>query len=501
NNSVGFEKGAKRPVISFINAEGCLERETSNVSQLNTFADLTVDCGIGNPGAVGLRFIANNSGKIENVSVIGNDSDTGIQLAVGCEGVFRNITVSGFDTGVYAYKTSVCVLDDFCFTDISGATVRAGRGSAAFQRFSEKDLERIEFIEENGNYAILGDSLPAGFAGNTVYSVDNFGSVYQNGCHIGNVENAEYIGNPEDKCVFTAGSCAVVEDCGAVGDGKTDSTAAIQRAFNSGRETVLFSGGHYLVNGSIKVPSTVKRIDFMFCDFFAGESLVSGKVPALFDVCENSDNLLTIKNLYTFEQFYGHFRLIAHNAKRDILLEDLHTQTAAMYYNTVPGSRVYLDNCACTVGTYSNDCIISRKGFKPEFCNVIPYEFHGQTVTAFNLNPERADIEVLNDNSLLSVCGFKVEGPGTAIKTVNGGKTEVFVFSCGIGDITAKNALFVNVDSDVYLVGGKIFGVTDNLDYNLILDSKIGEKHKKVYKKELPKVTKYRVDYTLIDKR
>ena len=53
----------------------------------------------------------------------------------------------------------------------------------------------------------------------------------------------------------------------------------------------------------------------------------------------------------------------------------------------------------------------------------------------------------------------------------------------------------------MYIFGGMIFGVTDNLDYNLILDSKIGERYKKVYKKELPKVTKYRVDYTLIDKR
>ena len=132
---------------------------------------------------------------------------------------------------------------------------------------------------------------------------------------------------------------------------------------------------------------------------------------------------------------------------------------------------------------------------------MIPYEFHSQNVSAFNLNPERADIEVLNDNSRLTVYGFKVEGPGTAVKTVNGGKTAVFVFSCGIGDKTAKNALFENSNSDVYLFAGKIFGVTDELDYNLILNSEHNGIIRRVYKSELEEVTKYCVNYTLIDKK
>ena len=132
---------------------------------------------------------------------------------------------------------------------------------------------------------------------------------------------------------------------------------------------------------------------------------------------------------------------------------------------------------------------------------MIPFEFHGQSVTAFNLNPERADIEVLNDNSFLTVYGFKVEGPGTAVKTENGGKTAIIVYSCGIGDITAKNPLFENDNSDVYLIGGKIFGVSKELDYNLILNSRKSRSENKVYKCELEKITEYRVDYTVFDKR
>ncbi|MBQ9355118.1 MAG: hypothetical protein IJT84_05500 [Clostridia bacterium] len=501
DNCNGFEEGSKKPVLSLINAKGCLEIETSNVSQLNTISGLTVDCGSGNAGAVGIRFIANNSGRIENVCVKGVKSDTGIQLAVGTEGVFKNISVIGFKTGVYAYKTSVCVFDGFNFENVMGDTVCTGNGSAVFTGFTSGDFNKIKFIKENGNYVIAHQNENTKFGGNKVYSVDTCGCIYENNRYIGKSDIENNLAIPEDELNLTKDNYTVVEDYGAISDGKTDSTSAIQKAFDSGKEIILFSGGHYLVDGNITIPKSVKKIDFMFCDFFAGKNLISGGTDALFTVIEDSDLPLRIENLYTFEQFYGHFRLICHAAKRDLILKDLHTQTAAMYFNTVAGSRVYIDNCACTVGTYSNDCIIARKGFEPEFCSMIPFEFHEQKVTAFNLNPERADVEVLNDNSELMVYGFKVEGPGTAVKTENGGKTAIIVYSCGIGDITAKNALFQNNNSDIYLIGGKIFGVSDELDYNLILNSRKGEQHNKVYKCELAAITKYRVDYSVIDKR
>ncbi|MBO4733511.1 MAG: hypothetical protein J5662_03450 [Clostridia bacterium] len=500
DNCGGFKEGGSKPVLSLINEEGALENALSNVSQMNTVADLTVDCGTGNPGAAGLRFIANNSGRIENVSVNGNNSDTGIQLAAGSEGVIRNVSISGFKTGIYAYKTSVCVYDRISFFDISGSPVSTGRSSAVFCDFAVKDNGEIEFFDKNGNYAVI-NCLAANSGDNQVCFVNSAGDVFENGKEIESVDFTHISKLPRYSPEINAGNYAVVEDYGAVGDGAVDSTAAIQKAFDSGKEIILFTGGHYLVNGNITVPKTVKKIDFMFCDFFAGENLINGTADALFTVNEAGDIPLFMEHLYTFEQFYGHFRLVCHAARRDLILKDIHTQTAAAYFNTVPGSKVYFDNCACTVGTYSNDAIISRKGFKPEFCGMIPFEFHGQRVLAFNLNPERADIEVLNDNSEFVCLGFKVEGPGTAIKTINGGKTAVFVFSCGIGDITAKNALFENTDSSVCLFSGMIFGVADTLDYNLILKSTKDGAVKRVYKSELEKITKYRVNYTLIDKR
>ena len=71
-------------------------------------------------------------------------------------------------------------------------------------------------------------------------------------------------------------SCARVDDFGAVGDGVTDCSPAIQKALDSGKPYIFFGNGHYLVNSPVRVPATVKLIDFMFCDLFSGEDLKRG---------------------------------------------------------------------------------------------------------------------------------------------------------------------------------------------------------------------------------
>ena len=496
DNCAGFEKGSKKPVVSFANAEDCLLKETSNVSQLNTLIDLTIDCGSGNDGAVAFRFIANNSGRIENVTLKASGADTALQLACGSEGVFRNISISGFDTGIYSYRASLCAIEDINIEETK-VPVNVGAGAAVLKNICAPNNVKYDFVDGNGVYNIFDDEVCCNLNNNNVCYITSSGQIFENNTATDKMTSVYKNGIPALE--VNADNYAVVEEFGAVADGKYDCTEAIQKAFNSGKEIVYFTGGHYFVNGEITVPKTVKMIDFMFCDFFAGDKLIKGEIGSLFTINEDSECPLFMKQMYTFEQFYGHFRLICHAAKRDLVLKDLHTQTAAMYFNTVSGSNLYLDNCACTVGSYSNDCIISRKGYEPEYCHMIPYEFHGQNVVAWNLNPERADVELLNDASKFICFGYKVEGPGTAVKTICGGKTEVFVFSCGIGDSSATNPLFENHDSSVLLLNGKVFGVWDTLDYNLLLESNYSGEIKRIYKKELPVIMGYRVNFTLFE--
>ena len=412
-------------MISFSNPPLTCEQECSNVSQMNTFCDLTVDCGQGNEGAVALRFVSNNTGNVENVRLKSQKGQIGLQLPVATEGVFRNLEIQGFDIGIFSSpSTSVCIFDGIDFQDIRRACVSSVEAIANV------------FCNVNANGCQLLDEAFKG--GTQIFS-----------------ENCREM--PRLK-KFCDRDVAFVDDFGAVGDGKTECSGAIQAAFRSGKSTVLFGSGHYLVNRKIYITKTVTCVDFAFCDLWAGGQLISGELDSLFVIDEASDEMLVMKDLYAFEQFYGHFRLICHAAKRNLFMKNLHTQASCMYFNTVGGSCVWLDNCACTTGTYSMDTILARNGYAPVFSKMLPYEFHGQSVLAYNLNPERADVEILNDASLLTVYGLKVEGPGTAVKTVNGGKTEIYGFSAGIGNAKASNALiFDDAASETALVGGKAF--------------------------------------------
>jgi len=202
---------------------------------------------------------------------------------------------------------------------------------------------------------------------------------------------------------------AGVDQFGARGDGLADDTKAIQRAMNSGRSTIYFQPGTYLINGPIDVPASVRRIDMMYCDLVAGGDLQNMTNSGAFRIREGSEPLV-IENLYAFELFFGAHYLIDHASTRTLVLKDLHTQDCAMYRNSVPGGRVFLENTAAT---------------NPFDQNHNCFTFSGQKVWARQLNPERANPEVLNEGSSLWVLGFKTERGGCAFQTTRGGRTEV----------------------------------------------------------------------------
>ena len=493
DNAKGFEKGSRKPVLSLINVETALDTEPSNVSQLNTVEDLSIDCGSGNEGAVGLRFVANNSGRIENMTIKANGGFAGIVTVASSELSAMNVTVEGFDYGVMAPNTSVEVWDNIDLAGNKKAAFYTSNAMMVCKNVRHGDLPLFLFEDRRvyrGSYYVIGDTAEnARICEEPRVCADAEDQIFKG------IRNAVYFetetpplrdweyptrpvfDNPED--------WVCVDDFGAIGDGVTDSTAAIQAAMNSGSPVVVFGDGHYLVDGEITIPATVKLIDFLFCDFFSGERLHKMENRGLFHINEDSDEPLWMERLYTFEQFYGYFRLIKHGARRDLVMRDLHTQAASMYFNTVPGSKIYMDNCIVTTGTYSCNCCLHQIGRPPYYSRVIPFEFHGQTVYGKQINPERADLELLNDNSLILLDGFKVEGPGTALYTQNGGKTYANVVSCGIGYFESPFAMFTTREGELHLTGASLCGAGAKLDYTMILDQTVNGETFKIDKNAL----------------
>ena len=132
DHSKGFEKGTNKPLISF-NRKSTEDKETTNCAQLNTLEDITVDCGQGNEGAIGVLYASSNCGRIENVRIQGCGL-CGILYDYGSEGCFNDIEIIGFDYGIKTGHTSPCVFNDIDLSKNKIAGVLTKNGNLNFQK-------------------------------------------------------------------------------------------------------------------------------------------------------------------------------------------------------------------------------------------------------------------------------------------------------------------------------------------------------------------------------
>lgn len=446
DNAPGFGEGTNKAVVSFTHGNW------SNVAMQNSIENFTIEVGAGNPGAVGLEFYCNNTGAVRNVSVRSLDpakaGKAGVSFSVynsSCA-LVKNVDVTGFDYGVQVTQPRLCST----FEHIRVGDQRVAGFYLEDNNVSVRDLTSnnsvpaVSIKGQSATMALVDSHFTGGSAGAAAIDGGNgflfardiktsgYGEAirYDGKTAVKGPDVGEYVSHP----IFTLfpdqkkeslrlpveetpeipwdkdpKQWATTDKSGAVGDGFTDDTAAIQRAMNSGCSTVCFQPGTYLINAPIDVPGSVHRIDMRYCDLVAGSDLQKMTDAGAFRILDGKEPLV-IERLFAFELFFGGQYLIDHASTRTLVLKDLHTHVAATYRNSVPGGKVFIEN------------VCSTDQFEPKRnC----FTFTGQKVWARQINPERGDPEILNDGSSLWVLGFKTEGPGCAFRTTGNGSTEV----------------------------------------------------------------------------
>lgn len=492
DNCKGFEHGNDRPVISFD------QSGTSNIAMSNMVEDITVNIGKGNPGATGIRYFANNTGAVRNVKIISEDPEfrgnTGFSVTQKyvSAGLVKNLEVIGFTYGVkvtsmllnicfenitlknqkragfYTMDTVVAIRNlksqntvpalylegTASFVSLVDATLLGGHPAEAAvrQKWGQLYLRNIkcegyELLKDGGCYAnpIEGNYLEEYCAGGPVTLFDNDKKSIN--LPVENTPETEWE-NPE--------KWVSVNSFGAKGDGITDDTEAIRAAMNSGASTVYFDAGKYLIDGVIEIPESVNHVNFMFCDLISGKNIASSKKAGVFKVVGESETPLVIEDLIAFEQFYGFCTFIEHASKRTLILSDLQTQATSMYFNSVKGGKVFIENVGNTMGGVPGAGVRTEPlPFEDKFPysrEVPSFEFNGQTVFAWHLNPERSLHEVVNNGGKVWVHGCKTEEEGTAFETFEGGSTEVTGFIAAVG-LNKEYPLVLNDNSNVSFFG------------------------------------------------
>lgn len=514
DNCPGFEFGNSKPVISYIMTE------KSNIAMTNMLSDITIDCGAGNPGAVGLNFYSNNSGAVRNVNIISSDPESRGYCGLNTgrtECYIKNLYIDGFDYAVkVTNSTTPIAIENLTIKNQKVTGVYMQDSNVSVRNFvSENKIEAFRCEGSRSLAAIIDGKCIGGDGVSTAIKIISGEAYIRNiltdgyrwplwigilcfhfDPYLDEVNTADKSYKiretdklslnlpiedaPEDFLPDGSDDIAFADDYGAIGDGKTDSTAAIQKAMHSGKPYVCFGKGHYLVSKTIEIPQSVKTVDFMYCDFYSTKSLTEAKGTGLFKVTGESEAHLTLKNVFTWEKFFGYFRFIDHASKRTLVLKDLHTQCAGMYFNSVSGGKLFVENCACTMG--GND-----------YCTVSPFEFKEQKVWCRNINPERGDVQILNDGSDLWIMGMKTEThvgrfASIAIKNINGGRVEGVGLYSGIGGKQAP--LYINDNSDMSLYLIYICG-SETIAWDVLVEEHHNGEVKELRKENVQKIDRY----------
>jgi hypothetical protein len=256
----------------------------------------------------------------------------------------------------------------------------------------------------------------------------------------------------------------------------------------SGKPTVYFNPGKYLVSGTVEIPKSVRRVNFTYCDLISSPELSAMRKTGFFKISEDSDKPLILEDIYTLERFWGYMSFIEHASKRTLIISDVHIQAAPLYFNTVSGGKVFIENSGCTIGGVPG---AGARKTKIPWEEKFPYDretpafsFIGQEVYARNINPERSLHEVINDGGVLWVLGSKTEEEGTAYETRNGGKSEIYGASLVNGG-TKTHPAFINDNSDMS-VFSMIFSMRNAYGFPTAVVERQGEEEKVLREDDCP---------------
>ena len=399
------------------NPRPIIQTRDGNIAFRNYIRDLTINTGSGNPGAVGIDYISNNRGAIENVNIVSGDGAgiAGINMARDFPGpsLIKNVTVDGFDYGILVRKPNYSMtLEHITLRNqqVAGISNRANslaiRGLTSFNSVPVLENENLGLtIVVDGNFQGGADDVSAinndaYFYGRNIRTQGYRSAIQDSEKAIPGSFIQEYLSH-QPLSLFDSPPKSLnlpVEETPMFHDNNLNNWAnvknypSIQAAMNSGKSTIYFPRGEYKVNESISVPANVRKI----IGFESFINLGKEDVQAVFKINRNSSHPLIVEGLLLAQT------KIQHNSPRTLVIK--HTKGAEII-NSEQAGKLFLEDVQMHLRLK-----------------------HPQNVWARQLNSEslkKPATKIINNGGNLWILGLKTEGKGTVIETNKRGKTEL----------------------------------------------------------------------------
>ncbi len=434
----------------------------------NYVQDLTFDVGKDNPGAIGLQFFSNNSGAVRNCRFIAGEGSGLIGLDLGHRDMngpllVRNCEVVGFRRGISTARAvngqtfehiTLREQTEWGFTNegqaisvrglLSDSAVPAIKTYGTFCLISAKLTGRDRaarvpaIVNFNGGRVFLRDITTTGYgralgdvvtpdsaAAFRITGADKPGSLGPNiDEYCSHAVTSLFpsssgslrlpVKEPPTVAVDDPQTWANVDSFGADPTGQKDSSAAIQKAIDSGATTV-FLPGSYTLTSTVVIGGKVRRLVGVggVIDYFS-------KVKPDFRIVDGTSPVVSLEH---FAYIHGGI--------------EIHTQRTVIF-RSVSDCDLTFTPKAAGGELFFEDFVTHNLKLKD------------QRVWARQLNVENEGTHIVNDQSQLWVLGYKTERGGTLLETRGGGQSEIlggFSYTTTAGKLAP---MFVTDNSSVF---------------------------------------------------
>lgn len=468
----------------------CVDGPTFHNSMFNcNILNMTIDVGVGNPGAVGINFLGNNQSCIRNVLVKSSDPGkvgrNGLEFSFSLQGpsLIKNVTVDGFNYGIrsrllqYGLTFENITLKNQnlagIYNDAQTLSIRKLLSQNTVPAIQQTNVGQskgiITLIDsrlENGDAATNAIQLDDGFLfARNVQTTGYASALRAFGTAVAGANIDEYVSHPSSS-VFPSFTRTLnipiretpelpLEDpslwvsvgaYGAIPGDAVNDDAAIQAAMNSGAATIYFpnpnnseAGSRYRISTTITIPATVKRILGLYVGMYPVAPINGQNLP-LFKFVGSTNDVVIMEGVRTAAAL-SKSHLIEQASSRTLVLRNISVRNGWGYRNTAFGD-VYMEDFHTLAANVAYNSVDQQPG-----CI-----FKNQNVWARQLNPEQNSINIVNDGSRVWILGFKSEYPTTLIETKNGGRTEV-LGGLHLTKAAASVPAFVTIESSISVAG------------------------------------------------
>lgn len=502
DNAANFQNpAAPRHVLSTRLATGF----SANEFRVSIF-DLTVDSGVGNPGAHGVKFHPNNQGSMRNITI--RTSDPARVGVIGLDlngsdkgpGMVRSVSIEGFDTGVSFGGTEYgFVFEDLTITNPRVVGIRNIWNIAAIRRltYTGSVPAITQDLNTQNNFAwavlaVIDANLTGTGAASTIPAMDLRGS----GVYLRNIQTTGFAAALRDDGVLIPGDTiageyvmprpialwsepgaaaaptppyslnlpvldtpevpwdppatwASVTAFGAIANDNLDDSAAVQAAIDSGATTVFFPTGAYHFAQGVVLRAGVRRVIGMESSLAALDPLrVSG--TGVFTVGASPEPVVVVERFSdnTLGAVTENFHWFEHSAtSRTLVVRN--AQFGRAYRGSGPGT------------VFAEDLTFNDWRIGP-----------GHTAYFRQANPENSGTKVTNTGGTAWILGIKTEKEGTVVETfaagpgpAGPGRTEVLgTLVYPVETLPLQQPMFRAVDSELSVVIGEsaFVGRTDH---------------------------------------